>query len=70
MNLEQIADNTRTDPDTTHSYLPLYERLLNSKKETAKNTVGIGIECGGRIKLWSDYFTNANVYGIDIMHYG
>ncbi len=36
MNLEQIADNTRTDPHTTHSYLPLYERLLTVKKKRLK----------------------------------
>jgi hypothetical protein len=27
----------------------------------------VGIHNGGSIKIWSDYFTNANVYGIDIM---
>ena len=27
----------------------------------------IGIYFGGSIKLWSDYFTNANVYGLDIL---
>ena len=37
MSLEQIADNTRTDKDTLHSYLPLYETLLIKKKETAKS---------------------------------
>jgi hypothetical protein len=28
MSLEQIVDNTRTDKNTTHSYLPLYESLF------------------------------------------
>ncbi len=28
----------------------------------------VGIYHGGSIQLWSDYFTNANVYGIDSMH--
>jgi hypothetical protein len=27
----------------------------------------VGIQKGGSIKLWSDYFTNAKVYGLDIM---
>jgi hypothetical protein len=36
MSLEQIADNTRTENNTSHSYLPLYEQLLNRKKETTK----------------------------------
>jgi len=41
---------------------------LLSKKETAKNVLEVGICHGGSIKLWSDFFTNANVYGLDIMN--
>jgi hypothetical protein len=68
MSLEEIVDNSRTDKNTTHSYLPLYQKLLISKKETAKNVLEIGICKGGSIKLWSDFFTNANVYGLDIIN--
>ena len=67
MSLEQIVDNSRTDKNTVHSYLPLYETLLISKKTTAKNVLEVGILKGGSIQLWSDFFTNATVYGIDIM---
>jgi hypothetical protein len=68
MSLEQIVDNSRTDKNTTHSYLSLYQKLLVGKKETAKNVLEIGIYAGGSIKLWSDYFKNAIVYGLDIMN--
>ena len=68
MSLEQIVDNTRTDKNTIHSYLPLYQNLLIKKKETATNVLEVGICDGGSIKLWSDYFINANVYGLDIMN--
>lgn len=72
MSLEEIADNSTTDKNSTHSYLPLYQKLLISKKETAKNVLEIGIgdfglKNGGSIKLWSDFFTNATVYGLDIL---
>lgn len=67
MILTEIVDNSRTDKNTIHSYLPLYQQLLISKKETAKNVLEVGISNGGSIKLWSDFFTNANVYGLDIM---
>jgi hypothetical protein len=67
MNLIDIIDNTKTDKNTTHSYIRLYENLLNKKKETAKNILEIGIDRGGSIKLWSEYFTNAIIYGLDIM---
>jgi hypothetical protein len=47
--------------------LPLYEHLLIDKKETALNVLEIGIDRGGSIKLWSDFFTNATIYGLDII---
>ena len=40
--LQQLVDNSRTDKNTTHSYLGLYEELLQTKKYTAKNVLEIG----------------------------
>ncbi len=62
----------QTDKNTNHSYINLYENLLNKKKLTATNIleVGIGPEswgCGGSVKMWRDYFINANVYAVDIL---
>ena len=68
MSLEELVDNTRTDKNTLHSYLPLYQTLLSNKKETAKNVLEIGILNGGSIKLWKDFFTNATVHGLDIIN--
>jgi hypothetical protein len=68
MSLLQLADNSRTDKNTIHSYLPLYQGLLIKKKETASNVLEVGIFKGGSIKLWSDFFQNATVYGLDIMN--
>ena len=68
MSLEEIVDNSRTDKNTVHSYLPLYQQLLINKKETAKNVLEVGIQNGGSIKLWSDFFKNATVYGLDIIN--
>ena len=72
MSLENIVDNMKTDKNTTHSYLPLYQELLKSKKDTATNVLEIGIgdsseKNGGSVKLWRDYFTNATIYGLDIL---
>ena len=66
MSLVELADNRYTDKNTVHSYLPLYDELLKSRKDSAKNVIEIGVYAGGSIKLWNDYFTNANVYGVDI----
>jgi hypothetical protein len=72
MNLEEIVNNSKTDKNTVHSYLQLYQKLLISKKETAKNVLEVGIgdfgeKNGGSIKLWRDFFTNATIYALDIL---
>jgi hypothetical protein len=67
MSLIDLVNNERTDKNTLHSYLDLYEKILSYKKETAKNVLEIGVSAGGSIMLWHDYFTNANIYGLDIM---
>jgi Glycosyl transferase family 2 len=66
--MHDIIDNRRTDKNTTHSYLDLYQKLLEPKRLSATNVLEVGICAGGSIKLWHDYFTNATVYGLDIMH--
>lgn len=72
MSLFELIDNFNTDKNTYHSYLDLYESLLCKKKETAKNILEIGVgdfeeKNGGSVKLWRDYFTNANIYALDIL---
>jgi hypothetical protein len=67
MSLEQLVDNSKTDKNTLHSYLGLYQKLLISKKETARNVLEVGIFNGGSIKLWHDFFPNATIYGLDII---
>lgn len=65
MSLQSLVDNTRTDKNTSHSYLPVYEKLFLSKKDTAQHILEIGIALGGSIKLWNDYFTQATIVGVD-----
>jgi hypothetical protein len=62
-----LVYNTKTDKNTTHSYIPLYEKLLSNKRLTAKNVLEVGVNEGGSIKLSHDYFTNATIYGLDII---
>ncbi len=72
MSLKSLVDNSLTDKQRSHNYLDLYESLLNKKKSSAQNVLEIGIgdfneKNGGSIKLWRDYFTNATIYGLDIL---
>lgn len=65
-------NNKYTDKGTTHSYLELYETLLKPIQDTAKNVLEVGIgnfgpKNGGSLLLWKNYFTEATIYGIDIL---
>jgi glutaredoxin-related protein len=70
--LLRLVNNKKTDKNTIHSYLNLYEKLLHPIKHSAKNILEIGIgypgDNGGSIKMWHDYFLNANIYALDIQH--
>ena len=67
MKLVDFIDSTRTDKNSVHSYIDLYQVLLQHKKETAKNVLEIGICGGGSIKMWASFFTNAKVHALDII---
>ena len=72
MNLVDLVNDLKTDKNTSHSYLQLYNQLLLAKKNSAQNVLEIGIgdfgeKNGGSIKLWRDYFTNAKIFGLDIL---
>lgn len=65
-------DNPHTDKNTWHSYLPVYNKLLHTIKNIAKNVLEVGIgdwseKNGGSLLIWRKYFTNAKIYGIDIL---
>lgn len=68
MSLLEIVDNSKTDKNTKHSYLDLYQKILVTKEDTATNILEIGILDGGSIKLWHDYFKNATIFALDIMN--
>jgi hypothetical protein len=63
-----LLDNSRTDKNTVHSYLELYEKLLRPIKYKSLNVLEVGIFEGGSIKMWNDFFPNASVHGVDIIH--
>jgi cephalosporin hydroxylase len=71
--LVDLIDNTKTDKNTCHSYIDVYQQLFEPKKNDINNILEIGIgepkenkENGGSIKLWYDYFQNSIIYGLDI----
>lgn len=64
--MEILIDNANTDKNTSHSYVEVYERLFSPIRESCTKVLEIGVQEGGSIKLWNDYFPNAHIYGLDI----
>ena len=58
--------NIYTDKYYLHSYIPVYNKLFKIFKEKNINFLEIGIQKCGSVNLFRTYFTNANIYGIDI----
>jgi hypothetical protein len=59
--------NCQSDKENTHSYISqFYDPQVGSMKNENINILEIGIQYGYSLKLWEDYFTEANIYGIDI----
>jgi hypothetical protein len=71
--LHNFCNNQLTDKNTTHSYIDLYESLFFKKRDTATHVLEVGIgqishQNGGSIRMWADYFKNADIYALDIIH--
>lgn len=65
-----------------HNYIPTYHKYFKTRKNSTKKILEIGIGCleegqmihmtnykyktGNSLRMWRDYFPNANVCGIDI----
>ena len=68
MSLVDLVDNAATDKNTTHSYLEVYEPLFAPVRDTATHVLELGIgEYAGSLRLFRDYFSKAEIHGIDIV---
>jgi hypothetical protein len=48
------------------SYLDIYESYLKSLRTSAVNVLELGVLNGSSLRVWRDFFSRGNVYGIDI----
>lgn len=71
--LDQIAIAHGTDKATKHAtgahgYTPHYDRLFEPYRHSFIKVLEIGVGGGESIRTWLEYFENAEVYGVDIVH--
>jgi hypothetical protein len=48
-------------------FLEIYENYFKELKEKKINILEIGVENGDSLRIWRDYFSNANICGLDIV---
>lgn len=50
----------------TRQHLSLYEEALAPYRQKAKKVFEIGVNKAGSIRMWQEYFQNAEIFGLDI----
>lgn len=67
--LLELAQKAGTDKWDGHSYIPFYEAAFESRRDTVKKVLEIGVgqihEGRSSLFMWRDYFPNAEIFGID-----
>jgi hypothetical protein len=53
---------------TGHSYVPWYASEFDAHRLDVRRVLEIGINEGNSLRMWRDYFVNAEIVGLDI-HY-
>lgn len=64
-NLEDVNIKKYDTDKFSHGYIPFYQKVFN-KISNCVNILEIGVYMGESLKLLSDFFPNATVYGLDI----
>jgi hypothetical protein len=49
-----------------HNYTPAYHELLGHRRETVKRVLEIGVHKGASLRMWEEYFPNAEIVGVDV----
>tara|TARA_B110000196_G_scaffold320231_1_gene341272 strand:+ start:1873 stop:2445 length:573 start_codon:yes stop_codon:yes gene_type:complete len=67
--LEHIIEQHDTDKNTCHSYAAHYDKLFTRLRDSATDVLEIGVNHGGSVRTWLEYFRKATIYGVDINIY-
>jgi len=65
--LSQLATRHNTDKGPScHNYTRVYETMFEGIRQESLKILEIGVLDGGSVRMWSDYFPNAEIHGIDV----
>jgi methyltransferase family protein len=51
--------------DTCHRYTPHYFKMFEYRRKSAKWILEIGVNYGASMRMWQDFFVNAEIIGLD-----
>lgn len=54
------------DKGILHSYIDIYSKIFSPYRTKSINILEIGVASGHSLLMWEEYFTKANIYGIDL----
>ena len=67
MKISEILKTYKTDKASEHSYGDYYDDLFSLyNKDASISILELGVQGGGSVLAWKDYFKNAEVVGVDI----
>jgi hypothetical protein len=59
------TDKDGTGDHALHTYGSTYEALLGPRRDRVRNVLEVGVRDGCSLKVWRDYFPDAEIFGID-----
>jgi hypothetical protein len=66
LTLSEILRRNRYDTDKSDEYLRNYERAWGHLRGVPIALLEIGVNKGGSLLLWRDYFTQGQIFGVDL----
>ena len=66
MNLHDLGLKYKTDKAHYHNFTQIYDDTLKHLIGENINFLEIGVEHGFSLKMWDEFFQNANIFGADI----
>ncbi len=64
--LKNKYEARKEDSDLAMHFLSVYKRHFKAQRKEIKSLLEIGVQYGGSLKMWRDYFPNAQITGMDI----
>jgi len=64
--LDELANKYKTDKGPSgHHHTKYYEQIFGNRRHEIKTVLEIGVYRGASLRMWAEFFPNAEIFGID-----